>query len=550
MLLDLEIKNFALVDHLVLEFGSGLTVLTGETGAGKSVILDSLSFLLGSASAPDGSSSCRVAGRFSPTTAVKEYLEGQGLPVDSEELLIVRERRNAGRTTSRLNGSLVSVSQLKALSSLLVDFHGQHQSYGLTRPSTHLPMLDRMGGTKQAQELQHYGSLYRDYQELLREMEEIRSAERGRLREAEWLRMEIDEIDKVSPADGEELQLELEIKRRAASEELASGTSNALRSLSHEDGALSSVTEALRSVRSLVRFDPQLQPLVERLESQEVELQELLRELTDYSEELTFEPSALDDLQRRVENIKSLCRKYGPTTADVLKHRQEAARKLDRFENSDRVLEELAQKEILLKESLTKSAQKLSKARRKAAGDLGKELVSELSQLAMPKVAFQVEFEALDEFSPSGSERAQFLFSPNPGQPPTPLAETASGGELSRVMLALISILSRFQSQPTLIFDEIDVGLGGRTAEAVAQKLSRLAGRAQVLCVTHLPVVAAAGSGHLVVEKHAKKNKTTVSVHMVEQEERVTELARMLSGDASKKQARELATELLHSIHH
>ena len=167
----------------------------------------------------------------------------------------------------------------------------------------------------------------------------------------------------------------------------------------------------------------------------------------------------------------------------------------------------------------------------------------------MPKGAFQVEFEALEEFSPWGSERAQFLFSPNPGQPPTPLAETASGGELSRVMLALISILSRFQSQPTLIFDEIDVGLGGRTAEAVAQKLSRLAGRAQVLCVTHLPVVAAAGSGHLVVEKHARKNKTTVTVHVVEQEERVTELARMLSGDASKKQARELATELLQSIH-
>ena len=549
MLLDLEIKNFALVDHLVLEFGSGLTVLTGETGAGKSVILDSLSFLLGSASAPDGSSSCRVAGRFSPTPAVKEYLDAQGLPVDSEELLIVRERKNAGRTTSRLNGSLVSVNQLKALSSLLVDFHGQHQSYGLTRPSTHLPMLDRMGGSKQAQELQQYGSLYREYQELLREMEEIRSAERGRLREAEWLRMEIEEIDKVSPTDGEELELEIEIKRRAASEELASGTSNALRSLSHDDGALSGVTEALRAVRSLVRFDPQLQPVVERLESQEVELQEVLRELTDYSEELTLEPSALDDLQRRVENIKSLCRKYGPTTADVLKHRQEAARKLDRLENSDRVLEELAAKEIVLRENLAKSAQKLSKARRKAAGDLGKELVSELSQLAMPKVAFQVEFEALEEFSPWGSERAQFLFSPNPGQPPTPLAETASGGELSRVMLALISILSRFQSQPTLIFDEIDVGLGGRTAEAVAQKLSRLAGRAQVLCVTHLPVVAAAGSGHLVVEKHARKNKTTVTVHVVEQEERVTELARMLSGDASKKQARELATELLQSIH-
>lgn len=545
MLLDLEIKNFALVDRLVLEFGSGLTVLTGETGAGKSVILDSLSFLLGMSTPKDGQLNCRVAGRFHPTKPILDYLDGQGLPGDPDELLIVRERRGTGRTTSRLNGSLVSVTQLKTLSGLLLDFHGQHQSYGLTKPATHLPMLDRMAGRKQANELLHYAALYREYGDLQREIEEIRTAERGRLREIEWLKAEIEEITEVSPSDGEEIRLEQEIKRRAAAEDLASGTAVAIRALHHENGALQQLAESLRALQPLTGFDSRLQGAVERLTSAEVELQELFRELSDYSEELVFDPKTLDKLQRRVESIKTLCRKYGPTSVDVLAHKDSAMAKLDRLENSERVLEELAQREKELVGELNKSAGKLSKARRKAAGDLGKELVAELSQLAMPKVAFQVDFEPVEEFSSTGLERAQFLFSPNPGQPPTPLAETASGGELSRVMLALVSIQSRFQNQPTLIFDEIDVGLGGRTAEAVATKLSRLAARAQVLCVTHLPVVAAAGQGHLVVEKTAGKKTTSVTVREVTKEDRISELARMLSGNASKKQARELAEELL-----
>ncbi len=226
-------------------------------------------------------------------------------------------------------------------------------------------------------------------------------------------------------------------------------------------------------------------------------------------------------------------------------HREQSAAKLSRLENSDVLLAEFKDRETALKDELEKSAARLSKARRKAAGELGTELVSELSQLAMPKVAFQVEFQPTEGFTPDGCERAQFLFSPNPGRAPSPLAETASGGELSRVMLALVSALSRFQKQPTFVFDEIDVGLGGRTAEAVAAKLRRLAGKVQVLCVTHLPVVAAAGSGHLVVEKTSEGSTTKVTVSEVRERERVLELARMLSGGLSSQRATELATELL-----
>ena len=544
MLVELEIKNFALVDHLVLEFGQGLTVLTGETGAGKSIILDSLGFLLG-LSKGESSSECRVAGRFLPNRRVCEFLEQQGLPADEEDLLIARERRGSGRTVSRLNGSLVSVAQLRELAGLLVDFHGQHQSYGLTRPATHLPMLDRIAGEQHASELEKYSALYQSYLGLQREIEELQTAERDRLREIEWLKLELEDIEKIEPRPGEDLELENEIRRRAASEELAQGAGSAVSLLGGEGGAVDSLNAALASLRSIERFDENLRSPVDRLESAEIEVSELLRELRDYSDEIEHDSSGLDKLQQRAEQLKALCRKYGPTLEDVLEHSALSARKLQRLENSDVLLSECKEKFQKLGRKLSDSAKKLSRGRRKAAAELGKELVTELSQLAMPKVVFQVEFQPLEEFSPVGMERAQFLFSPIPGRPPSPLAETASGGELSRVMLALVSVLSRFQKQPTLIFDEIDVGLGGRTAEAVATKLRRLAEKVQVLCVTHLPVVAAAGSGHLVVEKESGLDRTSVSVAEVVSEERVAEVARMLSGGASQARARELATELL-----
>lgn len=547
MLLELEVKGFALVDHLVLEFGNGLTALTGETGAGKSIILDSLTFLLGTAPKGESQESCRVAGRFRPSKTTNEYLEEQGLPTDPDELLIVREKRDGGRTTSRLNGSIVSVTQLKALATQLVDMHGQHQSYGLTRPATHLPMLDRLAGDSQARLLTRYGSVYEEYLGLRREIDAIRKQERNRLREIEWLKLELDEIQKIEPKEGELLQLEADINKMAASEELSVGATTVIDRLGEDRGVLDGLAEAQQALRPMINVDETLSSSAERLTSAEIEIREVLREITDYASEIQHDAGSLDRMQSRAESIKTLCRKYGPTVEDVLAHRADSAAKLDRLENSEQHLIELTEKEQKLTKRLSSLADKLSQGRRKAAAEMGTELVSELAQLAMPKVAFQVEFEPLDNFGPDGKEQAQFLFSPNPGRAPSAIAETASGGELSRVMLALVSIGSRSQERPTLVLDEIDTGLGGRTAEAVAAKLARLAGRVQVICVTHLPVVAAAADGHLVVEKTTGKDHTTVSVTEVSAESRVDEIARMLSGDASKARARELAEELLGS---
>jgi DNA repair protein RecN (Recombination protein N) len=546
VLLELEVSGFALVDHLVLEFESGLTVLTGETGAGKSIVLDSLSFLMGSSQrgAAEGQD-CRVAGRFLPTPAVRDYLESQALPSDEDELLIVRERRAGGRTTSRLNGSLVSAAQLKVLSRLLVDLHGQHQSYALTRPSTHLPMLDGLAGAAQREELVRYGQFYSERLSLVAEMEEIRSAERQRLREIEWLKLEIEEISKVAPRAGEEELLEAEVRRLAASDDLARGAHGAVEALRGEGGALEALAQAVNLLAALPRFDSSLTDPLDRLRSAEIDASEVARELSAYAEAVEHDPGLLDVLQQRSEALKALQRKYGPTLEDVLAHKETATATLDRLEHADRHLEALGQRLAEIERRLGLSAKLLGERRRKAAAELRAFVIEELAQLAMPSVAFEVEFSVLDQPGPTGLENAQFLFSPNPGRPPSPLAETASGGELSRVMLALVSILSRFQRQPTLIFDEIDAGLGGRTAEAVAERLVALSRRVQVLCVTHLPVVAAAGAGHYVVEKVSDAETTTVVVKSVKKDERVGEIARMLSGDASPKTARKLATDLL-----
>lgn len=541
MLLELEIKGFALVDHLVLEFEEGMTALTGETGAGKSVILDSLSFLLGgnSAAANEGQH-CRVSGRFEPTATVLAFLGEQGLPADERELLITRERKPRGRTTSRLNGSLVTVEQLRQLCLLLLDFHGQHQSYGLTRPSTHLPMLDRLAGEGQARDLRSYARKFGERVELANQIAELHRSESHRLREIEWLQLELEQIESAAPEAGEDDALEADIRRRAASEELANGVGAALNAL-EGDG----LTDALSALSTLPRFDASISEPLERLRSAEIEVLEASRFLQGYLEDLEHDPRELDRLQQRAETLKGLKRKFGPTLEDVANHLAAGRERLELLQHSDHHLEHLQSQLGELDHQLEELASKLTRRRQRAARSLCQEVVQELGQLAMPRVSFEVDFQPLGRLGPSGAESAQFHFSPNPGRVPTALAETASGGELSRVMLALVSILSRYQKQPTMIFDEIDAGLGGRTAEAVAQRLSQLAERVQVLCVTHLPVVAAAATSHLLVEKQTRGEETVVTVQRMEQAARVAEVARMLSGDASQKKAQNLARDLL-----
>lgn len=546
MLLELEVSGFALVDHLVLEFGPGLTVMTGETGTGKSLVLDSLAFLLGgTARLPDGTKDCRVAGHFRPNRSVRDYLESQGLPVDEDELLIQRERRGGGRTTSRLNGSLVSVAQLKELSAFLIDFQGQHQSYALTRPSTHLPMLDRLAGAPQAEELTRYSQLYADRSSLLGELAELRRAERHRLREIEWLRREAEEIDRVAPVSGEEEELRLELVRLAGCDDLMRGAMNAVTALSTDGGGLDALRLSVIEVEAITALDPSLNEVCERLRQAKVEVTEVARELAGYADRLEHDPLRLDALQERLDHLERLKRKFGETLAEVIEHRHRVGVTLERLEHHEEHEADLERRLDDVMERLKASAQVLAERRYRAAYELQEKLMQEFQALGFASARFEVRFQELLEPGPHGCQQGEFMFSANAGCATTPLAETASGGELSRLMLGLVAVLSRYQRQPTLIFDEIDAGLGGRTASLVAEKLCDLAKRAQVLCVTHLAVVAAVAEGHYVIEKQTGLDGTKVSARQAQSGKRVEEIARMLSGDSSPETAQRLAIELL-----
>lgn len=546
MLLELEIENFALIDELRLTFDPGMTVLTGETGAGKSIILDSLSFLFGGSprdKVPPAGGRRRVTAQFH-AAEFRTLLEEFGVPFDEDELVASRELRPSGRSSCRLNGQLVTLAQLRQLGAMLVDIHGQHQSYSLKQPGQHLALLDRWVGAPHLDNLARYQSLFEELSARRAELDSLRRSERERLREIDWIERELEEIQEVGPRPGELEELELELKELEGAEELHRATREAAQVISGEGGVLDLMARASRGLETGTRADV-FNSFLGSLREAEASLSDLGYELSSYADQKEVEPSRLDALQQRLVSLKGLTRKYGADMKEVLAYADEAGSRLESLRGAESRESQLRETIGNLSGRLLKLGRKLSKERKDAAQEIESQVVVELEGLNMPDTAFRVEFEELDHPGPEGLEKAEFLFSPNPGQPLLPLAKTASGGELSRVMLGLICLFAGQLAPPTLVFDEIDVGLGGRAAEAVAKKLRRLAQRVQLLCVTHLAVVAAQAQQHVRVSKCVTGGRTRVEVTPLESSERSQEVARMLSGDASQEQARLLAEELL-----
>ena len=544
MLLELQIENFALVDRLTLSFDEGLSVLTGETGAGKSIILDSLGFLFGGSTRgkADPEKERRVTGRF---VVAKGLLEDWGIDTDDGELIIMREQRSSGRSGSRLNGQLATLAQLRELKERLVDIHGQHQHHSLTRPQVHLELLDRWAGNQHLRRLDKYRQSYQQLSELERELNTLKKAERERVREIEWLSREVEEIEEANPVPGEEEELKAQVQRLAAAEQLRAGSARAAKLSGGDGGCADMLAEAISTLEPLTHHDSTLDEHLSRLREAEILLNDLGHELVSYRDRVQSDPRALDDLQGRLETLKLLRRKFGADLDEVLNYLEGARTRLQELQEADERITELEAKLEEHRAELRQQAETLSTSRRKAASQLESKVVQHLRELAMPATVFEVHFSALEEPGPEGMETAEFAMSANPGTPPQPLARTASGGELSRVMLGLISLFASLLETPTLVFDEIDVGLGGRAAEAVAAKLRQLSDHAQVLCVTHLAVVAAKGLHHYRVHKDVSGARTEISVRRLSEDDRRQEVARMLSGDASPELARLHADELL-----
>ena len=571
MLTELRVQNLAIIEEVHLTLGPGLVVLTGETGAGKSILLDAVQLLLGARADTllirEGADRAYVEGIFALTgpagQQVRVWLQAEDLLDDetADQVILAREVRRQGRHIARINGRSVSVSLLRQVGSALVDIHGQAEHLSLLRVKAHLALLDRFARAEPL--LEAYRRVYRQLRAVEAELERLRALERDAARKADILRYQIDEITAAHPDPAEEEALRAERTRLAHAEQLASLTRQALLLLDEGLPDAPAVTDALGQVvdalERLAEVDASQAELARTAQAHLEGLGEVARALRDYAETLEFNPRRLDEVESRLALLDDLKRKYGPTLEDVLAFAQRAQAELEAIESAgDRIAELEARRDALRREAGQK-AWELSQARRAAAERLAKQVEAGLQRLHMAAARFQVALTTRPDpeglplpngetvaYDATGVDRAEFLIAPNPGEGFKPLAKIASGGETSRLMLALKAALAQADPVPTLIFDEIDQGIGGRVGAVVGEMLWGLARHHQVLCVTHLPQLAAFGDQHLRVEKVVQGRRTRTQVRaLTDEEARLVELAAMLGGDtpANRAAARELLTQ-------
>jgi len=557
MLVELHVTNFALIDRLDLTFGAGLNILTGETGAGKSIIIDALGLALGGRAGADlvrtGSSKATVEAIFDLTHApeeVRRRLADAGLDGEDEEemLLVTRElARAGGKSQCRINGRLMPVAVLKEIAEGLVDVHGQHEHQSLLAADRHIDILDNWGGKDALALRQSVAARFGEASALKREREKLQTDARERARMLDLYRFQQEELASASLQPGEEDELNANRSRLANSEKLSAAAADAYATLSGAErgaGALDALNAALAAVEHVAALDENLSPLAETLQSAVSYAEDAARELRVYQESVEFNPERLEEIEARLDLIRTLKRKYGETLEEIIAYGAELAGKLDALENSEAREEELTAAIVEAEGKLNAAAARLTKARRKASENFAAGIARELADLGMAATQFEVSIE-VQPVTSKGADKVEFLLSPNPGEPLRPLAKIASGGEMSRIMLAMKSVLARTGAIPTMIFDEIDVGVGGRTAQTIGDKLEALAREAQIMCITHLPQIASRAGAHFFIEKQVHEGRTTVSVAPLDAEGRIEEIARMLGGSRRSEAVVQHAREML-----
>ena len=564
MLTELRIENFAIIEKLELTFGKGLVILTGETGAGKSIILDAVEILIGGRAdttvVRTDAPRATVEGTFkldgSERVPVHEILKKEDLLDDEDFVILSREVKPEGRSIARVNGRTVNVSILKELGAYLIDIHGQSEHLSLLDTRAHLGLLDRYADISSA--LSNYRTTYKKLQTLRSELDELRRLQRDAQQRVDLLTYQAEEIEAVAPKLGEDDELKEERTRLANAESLASHVQEALALL--DDGTpespavTDSLGEASEHLAALAKIDASQAEIGERSALLLENLADLSRDLRGYLEEIEFNPSRLEEVEERLDLLQSLKRKYGGTLEAVIAFGAKARGDLESISTASERMDVLAKEERTLLKTLAEQGQKLSDARKKAAEKMSKGIVTELADLRMEAAQFAVDFKTLPDekglplgdervaFDGTGFDQVEFLLAPNPGEGLKPLVKVASGGETSRMMLALKNILASADEVPSLIFDEIDQGIGGRIGMVVGEKLWQLARAHQVFCVTHLPQLAAFGDQHLQVQKSLENGRTLTNVAPLEKEARLLELAQMLGdvGEGTLRSAHEI----------
>lgn len=549
MLVELHIQNFALVEDLRVEVGAGFSVLTGETGAGKSIIVDALSTALGERTGPEvirtGAEKCVVEAVFdvsrcpSATRTAADY----GFTAEDNTLIVSREIAPSGRSQARINGRPATASVLREITSLLVDVHGQHEHQSLLVVPLHLAILDCWIGSQAAPLRERVQTIYGQLSSLRNERDRLQTDERERARLLDLYRFQSDEIEAAKLAEDEEEALATEKNRLSNAERLAEGASEVYQLLAAEGAVADGLGQAASAAEKLERLDPSASGLVELLNAAFVSAQEASTFARGYLDEIEANPARLEQVEERLELIRVMKKKYGDSVGEVLNYCAELSAKIDALAHADERSAELSGQIEELERSLTTACLELTELRKREARKFEKQVEMELAQLAMEKTVFEVAIEPAEP-GPTGADAVEFLISPNPGEPVKPLARIASGGEMSRIMLALKTAMAGSEV-PTLVFDEIDTGIGGRTAVVLGDKLASLAGRCQVVCVTHLPQIAGKADAHYSVSKALEEGRTAVRVQRLEGEARVAELARMLGADGTSDAATQHAREML-----
>jgi len=553
MLVELIVENYAVVERVRVRFGAGLNLLTGETGSGKSIVVDSLGLLFGGRASSDmirtGAPRARVSGIFEVTLTrpLRALLEEHSLELEEGELLIEREILPNGKSRAFAAGRPVTAALLRELAPHLGDIHGQHDQQKLFEPAAQLETLDSFAGTQTS--LERVADLYSQWRAVAGELDELERSNAETLRLKDLWTFQNKEIESTAPTAGEDARLESERRVLMNVSRLHEHAQSAYDELYEgEPSALSLLGKARRHIEDLVRVDPELSHLAEALAPAEAALDDAAHTLRAYLGKLEADPARLDEIESRLAALERLKRKYGPTLDDVLRFGEDVKTKLSNLENSDEIRAALHKKREALGKDYAAAAAQLSKERRAAARKLEQKVQAELADLAMERTRFTVAFSE-HEWSESGTDRVTFLIAPNAGEEPKPLDRIASGGELSRLALALktctMNGASSKNAARTLVFDEVDAGIGGATAESVGRRLKRLAAADQLLCVTHLAQIASFADQHFVVEKREVKGRTVAELEQVSGEARTREIARMLSGQKMTPEAMKHAEQLV-----
>lgn len=554
MLNEIAIHNFAIIEHLEVSFDEGLTVLTGETGAGKSIIIDAVQLLAGGRGSQEfirhGAKKAELEGMFTVEDEehpVFEKLREFGIDAEDGSIILRRDINSNGKTTCRVNGKLVTIATLREIGSQLIDIHGQHDNQELMQEKRHIHLLDQFAGQALAEAHANYMDVYNSYSKLKRKLAATSENEQQIAQRIDLYSFQLQEIDAASLKIGEEEELEEEKVKLQHFNRLFERLHTAYESISGDNHALDWVGSAMSDLEDASSIDKQLSSYAETVSTSFYSLQDTAYEIKSIIDRMEFDPVRLEEVENRLAMLTSLKRKYGKTIEDIVIYREKIADELDQLLNRDERVHADEEKLEQLRKDLEVEANELSIIRQETAVHLEEAIMKQLTELHMGKSTFRVSIErkTAGNFDMNGFDDVAFLISTNVGEPLKPLVRIASGGELSRIMLALKTIFSKHQGITSIIFDEVDTGVSGRVAQAIADKIAMIATHSQVLCISHLPQVAAMADHHFFISKDVKGNRTTTAVTEIVDLERTKELSRMLSGAEITALTLQHAEELL-----